>query len=249
MNIMPLRKELSLWDKEAPRGYMSFTLCSPLNSTSNNHDDLPDDLVECANQLRADRHDAVDNSDDHDTNYDNVAIEFVEEEGKQGHIFLKTSDSDFIPCEKLEVAFNYSYDELKKDDFPAHMFVNPALTIPATLEQGGVLVPVSRLGILSIDGGFILFVYVHHAYADGKCVDMFLQLLSEQTGLGSFDSNSNSFLMDCDINLPLGQDRCQIPFPELLVTTNGTRWRELAISSSLTCPSWTSFAAQPMGRR
>lgn len=88
--------------------------------------------------------------------------------------------------EEMHFAFNFgtTFAELEKNGFPPEAFVNPDFIIKDDLDKinaDAVPIPVVRLRLLYVDGGLLMFVYMHHAYGDGSCMDNFLTCLSSET--------------------------------------------------------------------
>lgn len=74
----------------------------------------------------------------------------------------------------------YTYDELKAKEFPPSAFVHPDFTTDGTL---GVLsqVPVSQVQLSFIEGGLLLWVYLHHTIADGDGLQNYLECFAAAT--------------------------------------------------------------------
>ena len=154
------------WDRAATRAYISLALCFPLGTTNEkNLKAIFKHIKQSLAQLAEKRPD--------------FAGRLVREKES---IFLHKSASDEIPFEVLnDVHFIYTYEQLKRDGFSACAFVNPALLVNADPLIAGKRVPVSQLRLLFIEGRFILLVYLHHSYTDGRGMDTFLQLLGAET--------------------------------------------------------------------
>ena len=166
---MTSRQELSPWDRAAPRAYITLALCFPLDSSADEetHKAIFEHTKQSLARLAEKRPD--------------FASRMVREDKS---IFIHENASNEIPFDVLkknDVHFPYTYEELERDGFPACAFVNPALSVAADPLDGGNRVPVSQVRLLFIEGGFVLLAYVHHAFADGRCVDAFLQLLGAAT--------------------------------------------------------------------
>ncbi|KAK3326708.1 hypothetical protein B0H66DRAFT_453546, partial [Apodospora peruviana] len=129
-----------------------------------------------------------------------------------------------------------SYDQLNKDGFPAKAFVNPEFIIYNPLGEGGQPVPVSHLRILHINGGFLLFVNLHHLYGDGSCLSIFIDLFAAETSktaTGSARPADES--IRCSKDLPRSQqDKNGQSFDTLLAAC--PEYRLLPIPTGPTMP-------------
>ncbi|KAK0669052.1 hypothetical protein QBC41DRAFT_337077 [Cercophora samala] len=160
------RRMLSLWDQAAVRGYMSVALCFPTNLTTGPPAFLlVHHIKQSLKRLTLERSEFAGNLAVEDTN-----------------VYLQQDKSDSIPLEVLNsIPFEWSYNQLESQGFPAEAFVNPAFTLNLPLEEGGQPVPVSLLRVLFIEGGFVLFVNLHHSFGDGSNLAAFLELLGKAT--------------------------------------------------------------------
>ncbi|VBB71359.1 Putative protein of unknown function [Podospora comata] len=171
---MDSQRVLSLWDQAALRGYMSVALCFPTSLTAK--PPKHDIVGRIRNSLRR------------------LALERAEFAGnltvQHTNVVLQQTKSDFIPLEVLhtpsdapsDTLFKMSYDELAARGFPAKAFVHPDFTLNIPLEEGGEPVPVSKFRVLFlIEGGFVLFVNLHHSFADGSNLATFLELFGKAT--------------------------------------------------------------------
>lgn len=89
--------------------------------------------------------------------------------------------------------------------------MNREFVISGDLEEGGSPVPVSQFRVLFIEGGFLLFVYLHHSYTDASGLDKFLGYVASATyhtsptpptpnQLSHYDADRVGH--NCDVQLP-----------------------------------------------
>ncbi|KAK4169000.1 hypothetical protein QBC43DRAFT_356528 [Cladorrhinum sp. PSN259] len=162
---------LAPWDQAAMRGYMSVALCFPRDPADRltAESDIQTHIIHSLDNLSYQRPDFA------------GKLHVGQGKDDESTVYLKITTGDTVPFSRLNVPFSKSYSELERDEFPAANFVNPEFTISAPLEVGDNPVPVAQLRILFIEGGFILFVHLHHSYADGVAFSTFLELLGEST--------------------------------------------------------------------
>ncbi|ROV92406.1 hypothetical protein VPNG_09584 [Cytospora leucostoma] len=99
-----------------------------------------------------------------------------------GRIQLEKHSNDEITFEVVDHGdkFPYTYAQLKAKDFAPSAFVHPDFALDGALAPFR-LVPVCQVRASFIQGGLILWVYLHHTFADGDALHMFLDCFSAQT--------------------------------------------------------------------
>jgi hypothetical protein len=156
---------------------MTVVLCFPVDGHETSRRDVTRHIQEALERLAIRRPD--------------FARRLLPEPGPSSRLcILEPSSKPFISVEEMHFAFTFraSYTELKEKDFPAEAFVNPEFIIKDDLDNiipNTIPIPVFRLRLLYIEGGLLMFVYMHHSYGDGSCMDNFLTCLSAETILCS----------------------------------------------------------------
>lgn len=109
-----------------------------------------------------------------------------------GRIQLEKHFNDEISLEVVDHGdrFPYTYAQLKSRDFAPSAFVHPDFALDGALAPFR-LVPVCQVRASFIEGGLILWVYLHHTVADGDGLHMFLDCFSTQTRGTSVDHPMN----------------------------------------------------------
>lgn len=94
-----------------------------------------------------------------------------------GHIPLEVYASED------ETSPDFTYDNLREENFPPDKFVGPWFGIDGSLSEGRAAkrVPVSKVRLLFFPGGMLLWLHLHHSLGDGNCLDMFIESLAAQT--------------------------------------------------------------------
>lgn len=88
----------------------------------------------------------------------------------------------------------YTYDELKAKEFTPSAFVHPDFTADGTLKVFSQL-PVSQVQLSFIEGGLLLWVYLHHTIADGDGVQNFLECFAAATR-GEKSGHTTNYIVD-----------------------------------------------------
>lgn len=195
--------KLSQWDQASVRSYMTVVLCFPTGNSTDSHDKIFNYIKEALGRLAISRPDFA----------GRLVLGGANGESRS-NVYLHTSPSGYIPFEVMTAEVKASYDELKKDGFPASAFVKPEFTVCVPLLEGtaGQPVPVSQVRLLYVKGGFLLFVYFHHTYGDGSCLDVFLNLLASETSKAGSSTNERT---SCCLDLPCNTES-QKPFDNIL---------------------------------
>ncbi|KAK7740996.1 hypothetical protein SLS53_005059 [Cytospora paraplurivora] len=155
---------LPAWDQVAWRAYIQAALCFPFDgdrAAAAAH--IKASLVRLGRQRR----DFAGN---------------LKADPQNGRIQLEKHSNDEIIFEVVDHGdrFPYTYAQLKNRDFAPSAFVNPDFALDGTLAPF-CLVPVCQVRASFIEGGLILWVYLHHTFADGDGLHMFLDCFSAQT--------------------------------------------------------------------
>ncbi|ERT00629.1 uncharacterized protein SPSK_07458 [Sporothrix schenckii 1099-18] len=170
---------LSGWDQVAMRGYMSVALCFPFDNTQT--DAAMKHIADSLARVALHRPDLAGTLE-------------VRENGSVYHISGQNSTIPFS-VEDIPKEFPYeSYDELKSAEFPPGAFVHPQFLLLCQLAEGQPGVPVSVVKAFTIRGGLFLVVYFCHAFADGDCKRIFLEIFSQQTRGLTFEGPSTKHL-------------------------------------------------------
>ena len=189
-------QQMSLWDQVACRVYTPMAILFPTEPTAK-----PSEIkfhLQCALHRLGQA-------------YPNLAGRLILANDKKVH--LVTSSSTYIELEVMTDDFGLSYAALREQGFPVKPFIKPEYNLPGGLEVGSP-VRVFRVRILFIDGGFVMFVYLHHAFADGNCRNVVLQLLANATHLDDPIPNLPSSSRTLD--LPYNQVQYQKDWKTLL---------------------------------
>lgn len=141
----------------------------------------------------------------------------------QSHLSLEVSSSDHIPLDIFGFDMDIIYADLQESSFSAKTFVNPDFIVPCALTEGGAPMPVSQIRLMFIDGGLLLFVYLHHGFADGSGMDTFIKDLARETRSTEMMTRGNSRAdpirreeLTCHFDLPLGHETSDNAFYEWL---------------------------------
>ncbi|KAK1749696.1 hypothetical protein QBC47DRAFT_354681 [Echria macrotheca] len=174
--------KLSLWDQVAPRVYINIALCFP-NSDASKNVSIEAHIRSALDRLAAERPD--------------LAGQLVTPDGV--NIYLQTSSSDRITLSSTS-DHNTRYDRLRDGKFPAGFFVHPkyAFLYPIDVGKSG---PVSAVQLVFLDGGFVVLVRLHHSYADGRCLNTFLELFAAATQPNTQPSGTSDAKTNCTLAL------------------------------------------------
>lgn len=199
----------SAWNQVAPRHYMTVVLCFPVDEDNiGRRRDVTRHIQQSLERLAVKRPD--------------FARRLLPEPGSSSRLCVQeASCKPFIPMEEMHFAFTFrtSFTELKKKDYPAEAFVNPGFIIKDDLDDissNTVPLPVFRIRLLYIEGGLLMFVYMHHTYGDGSCMDNFLTCLSVETILCPIPDPAATTKIKVDFNL--GSNEARIQDPNQLIT-------------------------------
>lgn len=99
-----------------------------------------------------------------------------------GRVSIEKHSTDEIPFEVIDHGdkLPYTYGQLKAKGFAASAFVHPDFVADGALGPFS-LVPVSQVRLSFIDGGLILWVYLHHIIADGDGLHKYLECFAAAT--------------------------------------------------------------------
>lgn len=105
-----------------------------------------------------------------------------------GRVRVEKHTNDEIPFKVVDhgAKLPYTYDQLKAKEFAPSAFVDPDFTVDGALNPF-CLVPVSQVRLSFIDGGLILWIYLHHTITDGSGLRRFLECLAAQTRGDKYD--------------------------------------------------------------
>jgi hypothetical protein len=200
---------LSLWDQAAPRHYMSVVLCFPTDKHTLVSDNVVNHVLSALRRLVLKRPEYAGRLRLGGANVQN-----------QSHVSLQISSSDYIPLDIFRLGFEATYAKLRDSSFSASTFVNPEFIISGALTEGGRPIPVSQIRIMFIDGGFFLFVYLHHTFADGSGMDAFLKDLAAETQQSEIvpgvSAKGSDQKLICQLDLPLANETLGLRFDQLL---------------------------------
>ena len=185
---MPNRRLLTTWNQIAPRAYIRKCFCFRFEQTAH-LGPLKEHLSLALKHL---------------------SQQFPHLSGKihllsqpKGRLCIDSGGSSEIPLSVFDerTSFDWTYTELKDQDFPAGAFVNRSFDLAYELVEDGEGVPVFEVHARVIQDGLLLCIYGHHSVFDGTGMDnyiSFLATLSNHTD-STFEPN---FPVDIDIDLP-----------------------------------------------
>lgn len=170
----PVTATTSPWNQVAPRHYMTVVLCFPAKDEGtprSNREDYPaisEHIQRALDRLTTNRPDFTRTLISDPDSPDLLRV-------------VEPQIPSPIELERGPPGFDYGFTfrELEEQSFPAHAFVNPTFVIPDG-QLTELSLPVMRIRVGYVDGGMLLFVYMHHSYGDGSCMDDFLTLLSSE---------------------------------------------------------------------
>lgn len=168
---------LPIWDQIAMRSYMRCAFCFPLEGATT--EAALEHIRLSLARLSRQRPDFA------------AAIEVRDDPSRTGVVHLCFRDGDDIPFEVVDVANGddesvmaedwwaggRTYEDLKAAEFPPQAFVHPRFKGPITTAR----VPVAQVTAYLVPGGLILAVFLHHSFADGECMKVFIETLAGQT--------------------------------------------------------------------
>lgn len=165
-NNQPKQQEQTIpllaWNQATSRVYMQVALCFPFNDGK---DQVEKHLVESLDRLKRQRPDFAGTLHSDDI----------------GCLSLKTTTGDVISCNQGP-DFPYTYAQLVSNEFSPSAFVDPSFALDGSaLNLDCQSLPVSQVRFSIIEGGLILWVYLHHSIADGEGLSFFLECFTAQT--------------------------------------------------------------------
>ncbi|KAK5652840.1 hypothetical protein OQA88_9506 [Cercophora sp. LCS_1] len=197
--------ELSVWNKEAQRTYVSIALCFPCNSKTT-ETLVKTHINEALARVVAERPAF------------GGQISLGEPGARnQTSLYLWTSPNDRVTVESRTTgeSLETSYSTLRTRGFPASFFTNRDWSVNGNLQDPGDTRPILRVAIQFLDGGFILFFYLHHSYGDGGCMNDFLNCLSKAASSATPKPSSADWQKTCELCLPTEKYK-SLPLPQLL---------------------------------
>lgn len=155
---------LPAWDQVAQRAYIQVALCFPFDGGKTAAEAHIESSLE---RLGRQRRDFAGN---------------LNTSPQTGRVQLEKHSSDEISFEVVDHGdkFPHTFAQLKSKDFAASAFVHPDFARDGTLAPFR-LVPVCQVRASFVQGGLILWVYLHHTFADGDGMRIFLECFSAQT--------------------------------------------------------------------
>lgn len=166
---------LPAWDQVAQRAYIQVALCFPFdgdNIAAENH------IKSSLERLGRQRRDFAGN---------------LKADPQTGCVQLEKHSNDKISFEVVDHGekFPLTFEQLKSKDFAPSVFVHPDFARDGALAPFR-MVPVCQVRVSFIQGGLILWVYLHHTIADGDVLRMFLECFSAQTRGTKIDHPKNT---------------------------------------------------------
>lgn len=102
-----------------------------------------------------------------------------------GWVYLRQESGFRIPFDTFHIddEFEYTYEELGEQSFPAKAFVHPRFGYLdlGKIESAESRVPVAAVRAFFVDGGVLLATFLHHTFGDGECMREFLDAFSAAT--------------------------------------------------------------------
>ncbi|KAG6355907.1 hypothetical protein INS49_015291 [Diaporthe citri] len=118
-----------------------------------------------------------------------------------------------------------NYADLAARGFPAQNFIHPDLDLNNTLNLNEGPVPVAHVRVKLIDGGFLLFLSLHHTLGDAYCLGLFAQAFAAATRGERIAVESSS----PELHLPQDED---ISSSTLLTLSRHTPEYEVLLNSN-----------------
>ncbi|KAF4956794.1 hypothetical protein FGADI_3576 [Fusarium gaditjirri] len=100
-----------------------------------------------------------------------------------GYLTISTNDQKDIPLKLFDqrASFDWTYNLLKRQGFPAKAFVDASFDLPYRLEESGEGIPAFEVHVRLIDGGLLLGIYGHHSIFDASRMDMVIRCFADLT--------------------------------------------------------------------
>lgn len=166
---------LPAWGQVAKRTYIQVALCFPFEGdkpTAEAH------IKSSLERLGRQRRDFAGN---------------LKADPQTGRVQLEKHANDEISFEVVNYGdkFPHTFAQLKSKEFAPSAFVHPNFARDGALAPF-CLVPVCQVRASFIEGGLILWIYLHHTFADGDGMRMFLECFSAQTRGTEVDHPKNT---------------------------------------------------------
>lgn len=158
---------LSIWNQCNYRNYISVALCFPFDETASRLAAV--DHIKAA--LQSLRHHRPDFAASLRTGPHN------------GLVYIERQEGDEIPFAVVEFPNelnSVTYGYLHARGFPLSALTHPSFTVDASLTSSRPR-PTTQVRMSFLPGGFVLFVLVHHTFADGDGMRMVLECLAACT--------------------------------------------------------------------
>lgn len=161
---------LCAWDQVAQRDYVSAALVFPFDGDRAAAEAHISASIDCLQQQ-----------------YKHFAAS-LKLDPHTGRVRVEKHTNDEIPFKVVDHGnkLPYTYDQLKAKEFAPSAFVDPDFTVDGALKPF-CLVPVCQVRLSFIEGGLILWVYLHHTITDGSGLQRFLECLAALTRGDKFD--------------------------------------------------------------
>lgn len=186
---------LSIWDQIAMRSYMRCAFCFPLEK-ADTHLALEHIRAALA-RLSRQRPDFA------------ASVEVRDDPSRAGVVHLCFRQDDEIPFEVVDVpaagssdrddaaedwwAGGRTYGDLKAAEFPPQAFVHPRFKGPSSTR-----VAVAQVTAYLVPGGLVLAVFLHHSFADGECMKVFIEAFAGQTRGEPVMGHPGNFTMEAE---------------------------------------------------
>ncbi|KAI0534744.1 hypothetical protein GGR58DRAFT_515902 [Xylaria digitata] len=156
---------LSVFNQCSPRGYICVVLCFPCDDSRRRDAEshIRQSLTRLTKENRLFAARLYTNSD--------------------GVAFIKQSSDFDIPFEVIPSRYGkeVDYEQLKREEFPPGLFVDPRYGIPGLGGSNRDPVPLSKVDVTFVRGGLLLSIFLQHAITDGSSLRVFLEALGNQT--------------------------------------------------------------------
>lgn len=163
---LTLSRPLTAWNQAALRGYIRQVHCFETDGGPEALDTLCEKLGE-ALQFVCLR-----------TPY--MAGKLSVSKEQPGVIALHTREGDQVRLTTSDVRGDedLTYAKLRDQGFPAGVFVGSLFDPHQALSEDGPPIPVTHIGLILVDGGILMNVFVYHAITDGVGVNYFLSAVA-----------------------------------------------------------------------
>ncbi|KUI60294.1 3'-N-debenzoyl-2'-deoxytaxol N-benzoyltransferase [Cytospora mali] len=174
---------LPAWDQVAQRAYIQAALCFPFDGDKTAAEAHIQSSLQRLGRQRRD------------------FAGSLKADPQTGRVQLEKHSNDEIVFKVVDHGdkFPYTFAQLKDKDFAPSAFVHPDFALDGTLAPFS-LVPVCQVRASFTQGGFILWVYLHHTFANGDGLRMFLECFSAQTRGAKVAHPKNTDFVPADTN-------------------------------------------------